>query len=78
MLAIDKCRKPSKWSRRELLRSTIGRVLSARRPLAFTRNAVPPPSAAPVLGADTASVLAEVVGLAPTEIRRLRDQRVIG
>jgi 2-methylfumaryl-CoA isomerase len=56
----------------------IGRILSARGPLAFNRSAVPPPSAAPILGADTVSVLANVIGLAPTAIRRLRDERVIG
>ncbi len=56
----------------------IGRVLSARGPLAFNRSAVPPPCAAPTLGADTQSVLTDVIGLAPSDIRRLRDQRVIG
>ena len=55
----------------------IGRVLSARGPLAFNRNAVPPPSAAPLLGADTVSVLKEVIGLSPADILRLREQRVI-
>ena len=55
----------------------IGRVLSARGPLAFNENAVPPPRAAPLLGADTVSVLNELIGLAPADIRRLHERRVI-
>lgn len=55
----------------------LGRVLSARGPLAFKGNALPPPTAAPVLGADTVSVLERIIGLAPAEIRRLRDRHVI-
>ena len=55
----------------------LGRVLSARGPLAFKGNALPPPTAAPVLGADTVSVLQRIIGLAPAEIRRLRDRHVI-
>ena len=55
----------------------IGRVLAARGPLAFNESAVPPPSAAPLLGADTVSVLNELIGLAPADIRRLHERRVI-
>ncbi len=56
----------------------IGRVLSARGPLAFRSSATVPPSPAPVLGANTASVLTEVIGLAPREISRLHEQGIIG
>ncbi len=56
----------------------IGRVLSARGPLAFRSSATLPPSPAPVLGANTASVLTEVIGLAPREISRLHEQGIIG
>ena len=55
----------------------LGRVLSTRGPLSFNGSRVPPPCAAPVLGADTAQVL-EDIGLAPAEIRLLHEQRVIG
>ena len=55
----------------------IGRILSARVPLAFARNMAPPPSTAPLLGADTARVLEKTVGLSPGDIRRLRERRVI-
>ncbi len=55
----------------------IGQVLSARSPLAFTRDDVPQACAAPVLGQDTACVLENLLGLAPAEIGRLRERRVL-
>ena len=55
----------------------IGRVLSARGPLAFKRNAVPPPSAAPILGQDTTAVLEQIVGLSAAKINALRSVGVI-
>ena len=55
----------------------IGRILSARGPLSFTVDAVPPASPAPALGQDTARVLEEIIGLAPAEISRLRDRGVV-
>ena len=56
----------------------LGRVLSARGPLAFSRSATLPPVAAPVLGADTASVLKDLVGLSPDEIGHLHQRGLIG
>ena len=56
----------------------LGRILSARGPLAFNSSATLPPSAAPILGSNTASVLKELIGLSPPEIRRLHDQGIIG
>lgn len=56
----------------------IGRVRSARGPLAFMASATLPPCPAPTLGADTAGVLKEVIGLAPQEISRLSELGVIG
>ena len=55
----------------------IGRVLSARGPLAFMHSATPPPAAAPLLGADTSSVLQALAGLPPSEIQRLHDKGII-
>lgn len=61
----------------EIEQPGIGRVLSARGPLAFMNSATLPPSAAPILGSNTASVLREVIGLSLPEINRLREQGVI-
>lgn len=55
----------------------IGPVLAPRGPLSFSANAVLPPMPAPVLGADTAAVLEELVGLSRTEIGRLHDRKLM-
>ena len=62
----------------EIRQPGLGRILSARGPLAFNSSATLPPSAAPILGSNTASVLKELIGLSPPEIRRLHDQGIIG
>ena len=55
----------------------IGPVLAPRGPLSFGANDMPPPMPAPVLGADTAGVLEELVGLSQTEIGRLHDRKLM-
>lgn len=55
----------------------LGPVLSTRSPLAFTSGTVPNARAAPLLGHDTARVLADMVGLSADEINRLRDRHVL-
>lgn len=54
----------------------VGRVLGMGSPLRLG-NATLPATAAPVLGADTDRVLAEVLGLSAAEIGRLHDERVV-
>ncbi len=61
----------------EVEQQGLGRVLSARGPLAFTHSATLPPTAAPLLGADSAAVLQDMVGLSTHEIDRLRQRRII-
>lgn len=55
----------------------LGTVRSARGPLAFMRSAMLAPAAAPLLGADTESVLTALAGISSSEVGRLRDQGII-
>ena len=54
-----------------------GRYLAARTPLRFAGWAPPEPVPAPRVGAHTEEVLAEVLGLSPAEVGRLRALGVI-
>jgi crotonobetainyl-CoA:carnitine CoA-transferase CaiB-like acyl-CoA transferase len=62
----------------EVNQANIGRILSPRVPLAFSRNTTLLPSASPRLGQDTASVLQELLGLSPGEIRPFSGTRYSG
>lgn len=55
----------------------IGRLLSARSPLAFALRQTPAPMPAPILGIDTRDVLAGV-GVSSTEFEQLTRQGVVG
>lgn len=55
-----------------------GRFLTTRSPLAFSASAAPAPAPAPRLGADTAAVLREVLGLEPARIAALAASKVAG
>ena len=55
----------------------LGRIRSARIPLAFSGNAVPGPMPGPVLGSHTDAVLREVAGLSAAEIDGLRQRKVL-
>ncbi len=55
----------------------LGTVRSARGPLAFMRSAMLAPAAAPLLGANTESVLTALAGISSSEMDRLRDQGII-
>ena len=55
----------------------LGTVRSARGPLAFMRSAMLAPAAAPLLGANTESVLTALAGISSSEMGRLRDQGII-
>ena len=54
----------------------VGVMLASASPLRW-HSEVRPPEAAPLLGADTEPVLAEVLGLSPGEIGRLHDTGVV-
>lgn len=56
----------------------IGRVRSARGPLAYGGSVTLPPNAAPVLGSNTADVLADVLGLSSDDIDGLHGRGIIG
>jgi 2-methylfumaryl-CoA isomerase len=62
----------------EIDQAEIGRILSPRVPLAFSRNATLPPSASPGLGQDAGNVLRDLLGLSPAEIRRFQERGVLG
>jgi crotonobetainyl-CoA:carnitine CoA-transferase CaiB-like acyl-CoA transferase len=62
----------------EIDQAEIGRILSPRAPLAFSRNATLPPSASPGLGQDAGNVLRDLLGLSPAEIRRFQERGVLG
>jgi 2-methylfumaryl-CoA isomerase len=55
----------------------VGEVLMPGSPLGFSANPRQPPHPAPLLGADTDAVLAEVLGLSAAQIGRLHDTQVI-
>jgi 2-methylfumaryl-CoA isomerase len=56
----------------------IGSYLAPRSPLRFEHAGTIPAAPAPVLGADTEAVLAEVLGLSTNEIGVLHDDGVVG
>ena len=62
----------------EVTQPGIGRVLSPRSPLAFSASKMPAPLPAPVLGADTATVLQNLVGLSSGDVKRLVQQGIVG
>jgi 2-methylfumaryl-CoA isomerase len=55
----------------------IGRVLTPRSPLSLAGTPALPPSPAPVLGQDSAAVLANVLGYSDTQIEGLRDRKIL-
>jgi 2-methylfumaryl-CoA isomerase len=56
----------------------VGRVLAPRVPLAFAADSATPPALpAPRLGADTAHVLAEMLGLSAARLAALRERGII-
>jgi len=67
---------PASSGLHEVEQSGVGRVLGMGSPLRLDDRTLPPVPA-PVLGADTDSVLAEVLGLTSAEIGRLHDDRVV-
>lgn len=56
----------------------LGPLLASGGPAFFGHAAHRPVPVAPVLGADTEAVLADVLGLPPRDIGRLRDDGIIG
>ena len=56
----------------------IGRVLTPRAPLAFAATPARPPSPAPVMGQDAASVLADVLGYGAERVAELQRRGVVG
>lgn len=67
---------PASSGLHEVEQPGVGRVLGMGSPLRLDDRMLPP-VAAPVLGADTDGVLAEVLGLSSAEIGRLHDDRVV-
>jgi 2-methylfumaryl-CoA isomerase len=61
---------------REITQSGVGLLLAPGSPLVMAGAAEPRP--APALGADTAAVLSEVLGLSATDVRALKERRVVG
>jgi 2-methylfumaryl-CoA isomerase len=61
---------------REIDQPGVGQVLAPRSPLA--REGRPDPEPAPLLGADTAAVLADLLGLSAQDISALADRGVAG
>jgi 2-methylfumaryl-CoA isomerase len=55
----------------------IGRVLSPRVPLSFSRSCTLPAQRAPLLGQDTEIVLQGLLGLSSGEITRLRERNIV-
>ena len=55
-----------------------GRFLTTRSPLAFSSSATPAPAPAPRIGADTAAVLRDVLGLDDARIAGLAASKVAG
>ncbi|HXA32530.1 MAG TPA: CoA transferase [Acidimicrobiales bacterium] len=55
----------------------IGKVRAAGSPLTFATLLREPAAPAPIVGADTEAILAEVLGLSGTEIGRLHDAGVV-
>jgi 2-methylfumaryl-CoA isomerase len=61
----------------EVEQPNIGRLLTPRVPLSFSHTSAQPPKPAPILGADTGSVLQGLLGLSSTELDGLRAEGVI-
>ncbi|MEO8667154.1 MAG: CoA transferase [Bauldia sp.] len=61
----------------EILQPGIGTVLTPASPLEFSAAPRLPPRPAPLLGANTDEILAEVLGLPAAEIGRLHDKGVV-
>ena len=61
----------------ELDHPLSGKVAGVANPLKFSASPVEYRNAAPVHGADTESVLSELLGYDADKIRRLQDQKVI-
>ena len=55
----------------------IGRVLTPRIPLSLAGTPGLPPSPAPVLGQDSAAVLADVLGYSDAQLAGLRDRKIL-
>jgi 2-methylfumaryl-CoA isomerase len=61
----------------EVDQADIGRILSPRVPLAFSRNATPPACPSPRLGQDGAGVLQDLLGLSAAEICRCQERGIL-
>lgn len=62
---------------KEIDQPGIGTYLTPGSPLRFAHSPAPPALPAPVLGADTERVLAEVLGLSAAEIGKLHDDGIV-
>ena len=58
--------------------AAAGTVPGVACPIKLVGEELPPPTAPPLLGAHTESVLRDVLGLPDGEIRALREAHVIG
>ena len=63
--------------RRELTHPSLGRLAVAANPVRFASTDTTASKAPPLLGEDTAAVLAEVLGLSSDELTRLHQAKVI-
>lgn len=61
----------------EVTHARLGELRSSGNPAFFSQAAARPTPVAPVLGADTEAILADVLALSPTEIGRLHDERIV-
>lgn len=61
----------------EMPHPTLGSVPGVASPVKFSASPVVDSAAPPALGADTAAILRDLLGLEPGDIERLRDQGVV-